>query len=152
MCSCFRWTYVKPVFRYNSKLDIVDGFIDHGHLRRDTREVTEILVSVLRGLNSRWKKPTSYYFTGKVLNSARIKLLVEFNTMECVQAGLKVIAISSDGDIKNRKLSKDLGCTDTDSSFMLGSKEIVHIYDVPHIIKLLRNYLMKRELLVTIGG
>jgi len=147
----FDETDVEPEFRYNKKLYVVDGYVDHGHFGKEAKEATKILVFILRGLNSRCKQPVSYYFTGKTLDAEKIRSLVKFNISKCIRAGFKVVAISTDGDSKNRKLSTDLGCSVSDPSFSLDDQRIVHIYDVPHIIKLLRNHLMKHDFFFKIG-
>ena len=48
---------------YNKRSDIVDGYVDLGHLGRRTDIAEKVLVFMLRGLVGRWKQAIAYYFT-----------------------------------------------------------------------------------------
>lgn len=148
----FDETDITPQYSYNKTLDTVDGFVDLGHLGRETVEAKKVLVFILRGVHEKFKQAVSYYFTGKSLDSEKLKLLLEYNIQKCTEIGFDVVAVIIDGDGKNRKLSNDLKCTIDDPEFTLCGKRMVFMFDVPHIWKLIRNQLMVRDIRITIDG
>ena len=148
----FDETELKPCYTYNGTLDSVDGFVDLGHLGREGKEAKKVLVFILRGLKSKYKQAVSYYLTDGSLDSLKLKKIIEFNIRKCTEVGFSIVAILSDGDAKNRKAAKDFGSTIDDPSFSFDGRRMAFIFDVPHIIKLLRNQLLVRDLSVELHG
>ena len=62
--------------------------------------------------------------------------------------GFDLIGIVSDGDSKNRKSFADLGATIDNPVIVIDRKQILAVFDVPHILKNLRNNLLVRDMLV----
>lgn len=147
----FDETELNPRISYNKKFDMVEGFVDLGHLGREPKEATKVLVFVLRGLGSvRWKQTVSFYFTDSHLESQKLRDIVLLNIRKVLAIGFNLLGVASDGDGKNRKLSRDLGCTTERPFFKLDEKELVYLFDTPHILKNIRNALMIRDIYVEV--
>ena len=66
------------------------------------------------------------------------------------QAGLRVVATVCDLGQTNTELYKGLGVTEERPKFAVDGESAVALYSVPHLMKCVRNFLMKRN--VTVDG
>ena len=144
----FDETEMQRELTYNRKSDIVDGYVDLGHLGRRTDVAEKVLVFVLRGLFGRWKQAITYYFTWPKLKSSDLKAILVYNIRKVLGLGFNLIGVVSDGDAKNRKSFSDLGATVDNPVIMVDGKRIVTAFDVPHILKNIRNNLLVRDMSV----
>ena len=149
----FDETEITPEFRYLPRMDCVDGFVDMGRHGRTEDVATSVLVFGLRGVNKRWKQIISYYFMSKAgFDKDLLKKIVEENLEAVFRAGFRVVATVCDGAGINRGLATELGVSKTSPMFEFSGNKLAFLFDVPHIIKLIRNHLITKDLLFKSGN
>ena len=134
----FDETHIKTCLEYNRKKDVVEGFQDLGELGRSSRVANQVLVFMVRGLIYKWKLPISFYVS-KSITFAGLKELVILNIKKCFEVCLKIRAITCDQGPSNQGLFKLLKITDESPYFTVDDKKIYGLFDVPHLIKNVRN-------------
>lgn len=113
------------------------GFADLGHLGRFNLSATSALVFMLRGLRSSWKQPIAYFLSHGSVKSAD---LAEF-IRECLQLGGQVC----DGAKTNESAANKLGVRNGQSFIIFENRKIFFGFDVPHLIKCIRNNLASKD-------
>ncbi|CAI6355418.1 unnamed protein product [Macrosiphum euphorbiae] len=152
---------------YDSVTDPIDGFVDTGY-SKSQNIADHALVFMVRGIKKKFKQPIAYSFCkGATTQHELIRQLKQ--VIRCVhQCGLKVVATISDqgsancGAIKilNQEtrsyyIKNELPYNDEFYEIELENNErlkLVHIYDVPHLIKCIRNNLITKDLVFTINN
>ncbi|XP_046387255.1 uncharacterized protein LOC124156641 [Ischnura elegans] len=129
---------------YDINNDDIIGFEDDGE-NKALSPAKNALVVMARGIYSPWKQPIAYFFVG---SSCKAKALYEI-LMKCIEAlfniGLNVVSITSDMGSNFVQLSKILGITREKPFFSFNGSDIVYIFDPPHLLKSLRNNLIKYD-------
>jgi hypothetical protein len=131
-------------FRFNQKLDCIEGFEDYG-TERTCRIANHALLFMVRGLHRKWKQPVAYYF---IRGSTKANLLERFLKEvlgACQDAGLRVVATVRDMGANNVKALRLLGATRRKPFFTFQNQEIVTMYDPPHLLKCTRNLFLKYD-------
>ena len=136
---------------YNSAMDIVDGVVDLGHQR--TKEIGgQVCTFMLRGLFSNWKFVFKYIVTENSISSDELCPIILENVGIVQKLGLDLRAISSDQGPNNRKSFNFLagvGQKEKETrpvlNFEHDGKKIYLLYDVPHLLKSLRNSFMNGD-------
>ncbi|XP_060807395.1 uncharacterized protein LOC106135789 [Amyelois transitella] len=102
------------------------------------------------------KQPVAYYFTTK-LNKLELKTVIKEVIINCQNAGLIVINTVCDQSTVNVSAISDM-VSDTKALFLKNGKEwrhdvirvnkrnIIPLYDVPHLIKGIRNNLLNKDM------
>lgn len=142
--------------QYNATTDEIDGFQDFDEDKRKPVFAEHALVFMARGVFKKWKQPVTYYLTGAGVSSAELVVLVKEVTHCLLSVGLNVIGtvcdqLSANSSaynsllnetnrfcLLNNKENKYLG-------FLVDNKEIVPLYDVPHLLKGIRNNLLEHD-------
>lgn len=137
---------IKKSLEYNARYDFIEGFEDLGPSLRTTKIAKQALVFMLRGLISTWKTPISFYFTANGVTAHELTQLILENLKKCSEIGLNVRAIVSDQASSNRSAYKALKSHADCPFFMFNNKKVFTIFDVPHLIKSVRNTLMKSDI------
>lgn len=87
----------------------------------------------------------AYYATNKTVRAGSIKSII----CECVShlknVGLDVRAVTLDQGSTNRKAVKLVGVTKETPYCTIAERKIYVMYDFPHLVKSIRNNLMKRD-------
>lgn len=96
-----------------------------------------------RGLNCKWKQPLGYYFIETTCNSEDLNEIITDCIRKMTEVGLDVRALISDMGSNFVKLSKKLGITKESSSFHIDDRKIYYLFDTPHLMKSIRNILLK---------
>ncbi len=131
LCSLsFDEMHIKSDVQYNRREDQVVG------------PFSSVNCVLLRGVCGKWKIPIFYAFNKKKI--AKEEFLDIIYRVE--DAGLHVVSVCCDNASPNRALAKSLGVT-TEQPFFANpdpsrTSVIVWFFDVPHILKLLRNHLL----------
>lgn len=136
---------IKKNIDFSRKENLVEGFEDLGEFGRRPVLATETLVLMLRGIFSEWKIPISYYFSENGVNSTNLKDILFHNIASVFDCRFKVRAVVCDQSTTNQKLIKDLNITNEKPFFNFNENKIFTIFDVPHLIKNLRNNLMEND-------
>lgn len=130
---------LKRGIEYNYFFDFLEGYADHGSIRREAQVADHGLVFYLRGLFSNWKIPFSFYVSAGPTKGPLLADLMKEVLQKLFEIKLVPRAIVSDQGSNNRAAYSSLGGTKQTPFFFLNSKKIYFIFDVPHLIKSLRN-------------
>ena len=133
---------IKRFLSYDRLCDTVIGYDDCGFERKNL-EATNALVFMIRGLAANYKQPIGYVFSHSCC-SGELLLTLLYRALDILgEIGLKVKAIISDQGSNFVKLTTDLGVSATCPTFTHKSKTYHYIFDVPHLLKSVRNNLFK---------
>ena len=134
---------IKANLSYDEYKDEIIGLEDFGDGVKNNTTATSALVFMARGILENWKQPLGYYLVHESCNSTKIKekLLETINKISSIS--LKVIAVVSDLGSNFQKVLKDLDITPLKPWFMHNGNKIFYLYDAPHLIKAIRNNLLK---------
>ena len=143
-CLLFDEMSIRENVRFNQKLDCIEGFEDYG-TERTRRIANHALLFMVRGLHRKWKQPVAYYF---IRGSTKADLLERFLKEvlgACQDAGLRVVATVCDMGANNVRALRQLGATRRKPFFTFQNREIVTVYDPPHLLKCTRNLFLKYD-------
>ncbi|VEN60059.1 unnamed protein product [Callosobruchus maculatus] len=130
---------IKQALEYSSAKGKVEGCEDLGKLGRSNRPAKQALVFLVRGLYASWKMPVSFYFGHSTVKAADLLHLLDENLTSLKNTGLNVVAVVCDQGTNNQKLFKLLNVTPDTPYFMLREQKYFALYDVPHLMKNVRN-------------
>lgn len=133
---------LKSQLTYDKNLDHVIGYTNDGMI------ATHALVFMIRGLCSKWKQAISFFFTRNTIASSKLSELVKECITRVHDIGLFVRCIVCDQGPTNVAAVKNLGSTVASPNFSIDTiGHIVHVvFDVPHLLKNVRNNLMKHDI------
>jgi hypothetical protein len=134
---CFDEVYLRKEMSYDNQEDCIIG----PHQRANTM--------LLRGIFKRWKIPVWYQFDSNLSKDLLFDIIKEVEG-----AGYHVVSITSDMGSTNLGLAKKLGITTDDPSFEHPCRpghKIWWFYDVPHLLKLVRNNLINHGFRLSSG-
>jgi hypothetical protein len=143
-CLLFDEMSIKENVRFNQKLDCIEGFEDY-ETERTHIIANHALLFMVRGLHRKWKQPVAFYF---IRGSTKANLLVRFLKEvlgACQNAGLHVVATVCDMGANNIKALQLLCATRRKPFFKFQNREIVTVYDPPHLLKCTRNLFRKYD-------
>ncbi|KAL4126559.1 hypothetical protein QTP88_010780 [Uroleucon formosanum] len=133
---------IKKYVEYNKSLDEVEGFEDLGSLGRSNKPGSHALVVTIRGLYINWKIPLSYYFTGSGVKGDSLVLIIKECVQKILELGFLPSAIICDQGTQNRRMFSILGGSENEPFAMICDQKLFLIYDMPHLIKSVRNNLL----------
>lgn len=141
---------IKKWLEYNSKKDMVEGFVDLGEEGRSAAAANHALVFMMRGRQYNWRQPISYYLAsnsvaGDVLVPIILKVLDFIES-----AGFIVKSKVCDLGKPNERAVKLLGITPERPYIERFGRKIFFNYDPPHLIKCLRNNMLNHDF--NVGG
>ena len=130
---------------YQSKTDELVGLEDYGNGTKTNNLATSAIVFMARGLIDNWKQPLAYFLVNESCSSDKVheKLVEVIDKVEGI--GLDVAAVVCDIGSNFQKLQREMGVTPEKPWFIHNRKKIFYIIDPPHIIKAVRNNLMKHN-------
>lgn len=139
---------IKEGLHYNVKYDFIEGFTDLGEHGRTCAMGNHILVFMIRGRQTDWRQPIAYYVAknsvpGKLLHKIILEVL---DYVE--EAGFTVKSMVCDLGTPNQAAVKALKITKDNPYILRFNRKIFFNFDPPHLIKCLRNNLMKRQMKV----
>lgn len=137
--------HIRSDLIYNIYSDQIDGFVDYGKDRE--AEIGKLICCfMIRGLSANWKFVLSYYVSQNSISADRLFLLIQENLSKCFELGVKIKSMVCDQGPNNRKCLNMFGITIERPYFLYNDAEMACIYDVPHLIKSVRNTLMKSDI------
>lgn len=139
----------KEYIQYNKHLDLLEGIVDFGKVGRSLEAATEVLVFMLKGINHNWRFPISYYFSRHNTTAAILEKLVQENIAAAEEVGLRVRMGICDMAFTNQSLYKKWEIRPESPFRFFSGRKIYFGHDSPHLIKLVRNNLMKHNLEIT---
>lgn len=139
---------------YDSKNDVIFGFNTFG--KQSLPDIADhVLVFMIKGIRRKYKQPVAYYYCRGTTTTPNLVLCIK-EIIEAVQTtGLKVRAIVCDQGSTNqaainclKEETKNI-IQNTENSYMgflVGGKEIVCLFDPPHLLKCVRNNLLTKNI------
>lgn len=138
---------IKKHLDYNEKDDILEGFEDFASEGgRSAKIASHAIAFMARGLYSNWSVPLAYYVSAGPITAKRLKLCLEKCMLEVERLGLRNTAIICDQGSNNRSVYKMFGVTKSEPYFFFNDNKIIALYDTPHLIKNVRNNLLRRDI------
>lgn len=136
---------IMRTIEYNKVLDEIEGFEDLGSLGRTNKLGSHALVVMVRGLYAKWKIPLCYFFTGSGVKGNNLVTIIEECVKQILSIGLLPTCIICDQGTQNRRMYTLLGGTEDKPWTTLCNKKIFLIYDMPHLVKSIRNNLLNGD-------
>lgn len=130
---------------YIKILDEIEGFEDLGTLGRASKLGSQALVFMVRGIYKNWKFPLYYFFTGSGVKGDDLIKIVKNCVEQILNFNLLPTCIICDQGTQNQRMFKLLGGTEEDPSTIINDKKLFLMYDMPHLIKSLRNNLLNGD-------
>lgn len=130
---------------YNKVLDNIEGLEDLGTLGRTNKLDTHALVVMVRGIYAKWKLPLCYFFTGSGIKGNNLVTIIEECVKQIISIGLLPTCVICDQGTQNRRMYTLLGGTEDQPWTTLCNKKIILIYDMPHLVKSIRNNLLNGD-------
>ena len=145
-------------FDYNRKKDYITGFAQGSQKIAD-----HALVFMIRGLHKNYKQPLAYSFCSKTTPKEELVKKIRETIKKIHWAGFVVVAtvcdqgatnvsainyLVNENKMKYLRENKDFKW----KTFEVDGKEIVPLYDPPHLMKGIRNNLLNKDLKCVIEG
>ncbi|KAK3929483.1 Transposable element P transposase [Frankliniella fusca] len=144
----FDEVYLVPHLKFSKKKKNVSGFENYGHRGQTHLVADHALVFLLQGLQKKWTQPVAFFYVHKTCPSSMLRLLITDVVRAVRETGLNVLATVSDQGPTNRGAVAELkaNSTNDDIFYSVDNVKMVHIYDIPHIFKNIRNNLLSSDL------
>ena len=144
LCSlCLDEMSLKNNLFYDSYSDEVVGFENYGKGEKTATVATSAIVVMARGITENWKQPLGYFLVHESCNSAKVKEIIDEAIEKLHTIGLMVMCIVTDLGSNFHQLTRELGVTPSQPWLTHEGRKIFYLFDPPHLIKAIRNNLMK---------
>ncbi len=141
--------HIKELIQYNKFTDKLEGIVDMGpNIGRKLEGANEALVFMVQGINMKWKFALSYYFSNNNTKAEDLGQLVQEHILKLRDIGLKVRICVCDMAFTNRSLYKTWNVSEMHPYCKYNDEKVYFIHDTPHLIKLVRNNLMKYDFVI----
>lgn len=150
VCLCFDAMAIDECLQYSKQFDLVEGFADLGNEQRSKAVASHALVFMIRGATRKWKQVIGYFLYDASLSWSILQTLLYSALQFCAESGLKVICVVCDQESSQMKLWRELGVSPSTPYIVDPDKghKICVLPDPPHLLKSLRNNLMKHDIQV----
>jgi len=109
---------------------------------------------MIKGITKNWKLPFSFYFSSGPTKSIQLQKIIEETTTCLVEANFNVLGFVCDQSATNVKTinelkrSSQISCLKNKVNYIedtinIGNHTLLHFFDVPHLLKGIRNILLK---------
>lgn len=157
ICINSKANYLKIKLQFNESVRKVIGFEDLGQCDRSPKFADKALVFIVRGIRKQFKRPVAFYFTNSQMNSTTLANIIKEVIKDVQSTGLTVISTVCDQAPTNvsaiNKLRQEInsqylkkGKENRVFGFEINDKDIIPLFDVPHLLKGLRNNLLTKDL------
>lgn len=142
---CIDEMTLKRNLYYDIKTDEVIGF--HNINGKVTPEIaSNAYVVMLQGIYFKWKQPLAYALLASARHYEELDIWLEEVITKLSGIGIDIKAITTDQGSNFDKFAKDIkGVSAEKPFFVYNEKKIYYIFDVPHLIKCLRNNLLTSD-------
>lgn len=138
---------LKSILFYNISADSIVGFENLGGGKTSNLVANSSLVFMARGLLENWKQLVAHFQVNEACSSEKVKELVEGALFQLQSIGLKVVGIISDQGSNFSSFYSAMGVTEDRPYIELCNKRYFTLFDPPHLLKSVRNNLMKYNFL-----
>ncbi|XP_016657074.1 uncharacterized protein LOC107882746 [Acyrthosiphon pisum] len=129
---------------YNSSVDIIEGLIVDSGTHRNQNFGDHVLVFMVRGIKKKFKQPISYTFCQGATNQYELVRQLKEVIGEIHKTGLTVVATICDQGRPNEDDFYEIEVRRENGN--VERLPIVHLFDVPHLMKCTRNNLLTKNL------
>ena len=136
---------LKSSLTYDASRDVVVGFENFGHLGAGTLLCNNALVFMVKGVCAKWKQPIGYFLSNNATSVDKLVSLVTTAVGKLTDVGLDVRVVVCDQGSTNQQMLKQFGITVEKPFAELQGKQVMFMYDPPHLIKSIRNNLVKHN-------
>lgn len=146
---CYDEISLKVRYHWNRNRDKIIGYEDYAndlpHRKKSSSPCKKALVFMLEGLNRPWKIPITFYFTDGTLKGNDLQILIKKTIEAAEKAGFDIRATVSDQASTNTAAVNALREKDAAKNgltyfhFGPNKKKIYILFDVPHMLKCIRN-------------
>ena len=144
LCTlCMDEISLKTNMHYDISKEIIVGLEDFGSGTRTNKVANSALVFLLRSIAGKWKQPLGYVLVNGGCPMKEMEELMKDAIDKVEGIGLDVVVVMSDLGDNFQSLAKHLGITPEKPWFMHNQKKYYLMFDPPHLIKCIRNNLMK---------
>lgn len=142
---CIDEMALKTHLFYNISKDEIIGF--HAKNKNKSYEPAKYaLVIMLRGINSNWKQIIAYYFVSSSCPSFELMDIMYTVIRRAESIGFDINAVVSDQGSNFLMFARTLGVSVDRPYFKIDGKNIVYMFDPPHLLKSTRNMFFKHNL------
>lgn len=134
---------IKANLFYERSQDCIIGLAIGDKGEKVFKPTLTVCVLMLRGLYCKWKQPLAYFLCHTSCPAELLLQILNKALQKLESIGLRVCAVTSDMGSNNIKLSNLLNVSPKNTGFYIGNQYLFYIFDTPHIIKAVRNMLMK---------
>ena len=134
---------IKESLHYDRASDSIIGREDFGEYGKSLKLANHALVFMVKGLIKKWKMVLGYFFYSGGIKTCQIKELYEGSIKKVQEMGMRVIFTVCDQEGVHRSLFQTLGMTPENPSFEVNGERVHFFFDSPHLLKSLRNTLLK---------
>ncbi|XP_045477880.1 uncharacterized protein LOC123683025 [Harmonia axyridis] len=139
---------IKRNIDYNKHTDMIEGFEDLGEFGRKSSPASQALVLMIRGIYSTWKIPIAFFVSEDGVSCESLLLIIKKALEKLRGSKLDTIGIVCDLSSTNKKMFKQLGVEKTKPYFHLNERKYFAFFDVPHLIKSVRNNFINTNLIL----
>lgn len=142
-------TRVERNLSYDSARDYIFGYDDLGQGQRGKGIASEVLIFFITSISatkSRFKYPIAFYLTSSAVKGEKLKCLISFWLHMLTLIGLKPVLTTCDQNSTNINALQALGATQQSPFINILNRRVVCTFDPPHILKCIRNLLLKNDL------
>lgn len=144
LCTlCMDEISLKNNLYYDISNDKIIGLEDFGSGTRTNKVANSALVFLLRSISGKWKQPLGYVLVNGGCPMNEMEELMKDGIDKVEGIGLNIVVVLSDLGSNFQSLAKHLGVTPERPWFMHNHKKCYLMFDPPHLIKCIRNNLMK---------
>lgn len=141
---------IKRHLQLNTKTDRIIGFSDFEEKSEDKNIANSCLTIMSQGIFSNWKQPIAFYFVSAPCDTKKTAELIQAAVQALTDAGYIVVAMISDQGVNFYGACRLLIKSAEEPFFMVGDTKVYYLYDVPHLLKNMRNCLLNNT--VTVGN
>lgn len=130
---------------YSLSDDSIVGLEDYGNGKSSCLLATSALVVMVRGILYNWKQPVAYFLVNESCGTTQLHTILDEALLHLESLGLNVVSVVSDQGSNFLKLFASLGVSPYHPYFEMRGKQYFTIFDPPHLLKSIRNNLMKYD-------
>ena len=143
LCTlCMDEISLKTHLFYTIKSDKIIGLEDFS-LYRTNKVASSAVVLLLRSISGNWKQPVAYYLVNGGCPRDELESIMKGAIDRVESIGLNVVAVLSDMGSNFHSLALHLNIAPEHPWFIHNDKKYFVMFDPPHLIKSVRNNLMK---------
>jgi hypothetical protein len=140
---CMDEVSLKTHLYYDISADKIVGLKDYGSGYRTNKVATSGLVFLVRSITGGWKQPLGYALVNGACPADEMEMLIREAIDKLKGIGLTVVVVMSDMGSNFQSLAKRLNITPENPWFIHNNQKYFVMFDPPHLLKCVRNNLMK---------